>query len=74
MEVLEKECATLEGRMLELRGNIASVLAQEEALRLQQASIREHLAVGCTTSSRHAVTDEQQEQLKNVMEHVTHEV
>ena len=47
MEILEKECSTIEARVAEMRANVAALLAQEEQLRLQQAGIREHLAAGC---------------------------
>lgn len=36
--------------MLELQGSMAGLIAQEETLRLQQAGIREHLAVGCKSA------------------------
>lgn len=47
MELLDKECATAESRANELRVSLTNLMAQEEQLRLQQASLREHLATGC---------------------------
>ena len=47
MEILDKENATAEARIAELQGSLSNLMAQEEQLRLQQASIREHLNAGC---------------------------
>ena len=47
MELLDKDCATAEARSNELRASLAHLMAQEEELRAQQASIQEHLASGC---------------------------
>jgi hypothetical protein len=47
MEVLEKESSTVELRVIELRMTLQNLLAQEEQLRMQQGSIRDHLTAGC---------------------------
>jgi len=47
MEVLEKESSTVELRVIELRMSLQNLLAQEEQLRMQQGSIRDHLNAGC---------------------------
>lgn len=47
MELLDKEISDAQTRIEELRGATAALLAQEDQLRLQNASIRDHLASGC---------------------------
>lgn len=47
MEILDKENAVAEARVAELQASLSNLMAQEEQLRLQQASIREHLNAGC---------------------------
>ena len=47
MEILDKENATAEARIAELQASLSNLMAQEEQLSLQQASIREHLNAGC---------------------------
>lgn len=64
MEVMEKECAVMEARMLDLRNAAANLMAQEENLRLQQAGIREHLALGCKPAGQGAAAAPLPEQLQ----------
>ena len=47
MEMLEKDCATLEAQANELKSSLSQLLNQEDQLQIQQASIREHLSLGC---------------------------
>lgn len=51
MEILDKENATAEARVAELQASLANLMQQEETLRMQQASITEHLRSGCKPES-----------------------